>query len=51
VPTIAESLTEGTLSQFRKQVGDFIEQDEELATIEMDKIDVSVNAPHSGTIQ
>lgn len=51
VPTMAESITEGTLVQISKQVGDFVEQDEELATIETDKIDVSVNAPHSGIIQ
>ena len=48
---MAESITEGTLSQLTKEVGDFIEQDEEFATIETDKIDVSVNAPHSGVIQ
>lgn len=51
VPAMAESITEGTLSQLTKEVGDFIEQDEELATIETDKIDVSANAPHSGVIQ
>lgn len=28
VPTMAESITEGTLAQFRKQIGDVIEQDE-----------------------
>ncbi|KAJ5506807.1 Dihydrolipoamide succinyltransferase [Penicillium expansum] len=48
---MAESITEGTLSQFSKKVGDFIEADEELATIETDKIDVSVNAPLAGIIQ
>ncbi|KAJ5097997.1 hypothetical protein N7532_004998 [Penicillium argentinense] len=51
VPAMAESITEGTLAQLSKQVGDLVEQDEELATIETDKIDVSVNAPHSGIIQ
>lgn len=51
VPTMAESITEGTLVQMKKNVGDFVEQDEELATIETDKIDVSVNAPHAGIIQ
>lgn len=51
VPTMAESITEGTLTQFSKQVGDFVEQDEDLATIETDKIDVSVNAPHPGIIK
>lgn len=47
---MAESITEGTLKQWTKQVGDHVEQDEEVATIETDKIDVSVNAPKSGTI-
>ncbi|OKL62838.1 hypothetical protein UA08_02103 [Talaromyces atroroseus] len=51
VPEMAESITEGTLKQFTKQVGDFVERDEEIATIETDKIDVSVNAPESGTIK
>lgn len=50
VPPMAESLTEGSLKEFNKQVGDFIEQDELLATIETDKIDIEVNSPVSGTI-
>jgi 2-oxoglutarate dehydrogenase E2 component (dihydrolipoamide succinyltransferase) len=48
---MAESITEGTLNQFTKKVGDFIDADEELATIETDKIDVSVNVPLAGIIQ
>ena len=48
---MAESITEGTLKQFSKAVGDFVEQDEEIATIETDKIDVAVNAPEAGTIK
>ncbi|KAL4766759.1 hypothetical protein BDW60DRAFT_221781 [Aspergillus nidulans var. acristatus] len=51
VPQMAESITEGTLKQFSKQVGDYVERDEEIATIETDKIDVSVNAPESGVIK
>ncbi|GKZ27502.1 2-oxoglutarate dehydrogenase complex E2 component [Aspergillus brasiliensis] len=51
VPQMAESITEGTLKQFSKQIGDYVERDEEIATIETDKIDVSVNAPESGTIK
>lgn len=47
---MAESISEGTLSSFSKQVGDYVEQDEEIASIETDKIDVSVNAPEAGTI-
>ncbi|KAF8875470.1 hypothetical protein CPB85DRAFT_548366 [Mucidula mucida] len=50
VPQMAESITEGTLKSWSKQVGDSVEADEEVATIETDKIDVSVNAPQSGKI-
>jgi 2-oxoglutarate dehydrogenase E2 component (dihydrolipoamide succinyltransferase) len=48
---MAESISEGTLSTFTKQVGDYVELDEEIASIETDKIDVSVNAPEAGTIK
>ncbi|KAF5022774.1 hypothetical protein F66182_5189 [Fusarium sp. NRRL 66182] len=51
VPQMAESISEGTLKQFSKSIGDYIEQDEEIATIETDKIDVAVNATESGTIK
>ncbi|KAG6336997.1 hypothetical protein ID866_2098 [Astraeus odoratus] len=42
VPQMAESISEGTLKSWSKQVGDTVEVDEE--------IDVTVNAPMSGTI-
>ncbi|MCJ1432629.1 2-oxoglutarate dehydrogenase complex E2 component [Xylographa pallens] len=48
---MAESISEGTLKQWSKQIGDYVEQDEEIATIETDKIDVAVNAPEAGTIK
>ncbi|KAH0432615.1 dihydrolipoamide [Colletotrichum kahawae] len=64
VPQMAESISEGTLKQWSKQIGDFVEQDEEIATIETDKasclfqpstgrpgIDVAVNAPEAGVIK
>ncbi|KXJ90659.1 dihydrolipoyllysine-residue succinyltransferase [Microdochium bolleyi] len=51
VPQMAESITEGTLKQWSKQVGDYVELDEEIATIETDKIDVAVNATEAGTIK
>lgn len=47
---MAESISEGTLRSWSKQVGDTVEADEEVATIETDKIDVSVNAPTAGKI-
>ncbi|KAM3447252.1 hypothetical protein MY3296_008899 [Beauveria thailandica] len=51
VPQMAESISEGTLKQFTKSIGDYVELDEELATIETDKIDVAVNATEAGTIK
>ncbi|KAK9457647.1 hypothetical protein V1511DRAFT_494201 [Dipodascopsis uninucleata] len=50
VPQMAESITEGTLKQWVKNVGDYVERDEEVASIETDKIDVAVNAPEAGVI-
>ncbi|GLA67424.1 hypothetical protein AtubIFM54640_010743 [Aspergillus tubingensis] len=50
VPAMAESISEGVLTTFHKQVGDYVEQDEEIASIETDKIDVAINASESGTI-
>lgn len=38
VPQMAESISEGTLKQFSKQIGDYVELDEEIATIETDKV-------------
>ncbi|KAI8972813.1 dihydrolipoamide succinyltransferase [Trametes punicea] len=50
VPQMAESISEGTLKSWLKQPGDIVQADEEVATIETDKIDVSVNAPAAGRI-
>ncbi|EQL03544.1 Dihydrolipoamide succinyltransferase [Ophiocordyceps sinensis CO18] len=51
VPQMAESISEGTLKQFSKGIGERVERDEEIASIETDKIDISVNAPEAGTIK
>ncbi|OAA54519.1 Dihydrolipoamide succinyltransferase [Niveomyces insectorum RCEF 264] len=51
VPPMAESISEGTLKQFSKQIGEHVEADEEIATIETDKIDVAVNASEAGVIK
>ncbi|KAI9217689.1 hypothetical protein BC828DRAFT_408267 [Blastocladiella britannica] len=50
VPNMADSISEGTLKTWHKKVGDFVRADEEVATIETDKIDVAVNSPTSGII-
>lgn len=44
VPPMAESISEGTLKQFSKQIGERVEQDEEIATIETDKVSLVVGA-------
>ncbi|KAJ3344063.1 2-oxoglutarate dehydrogenase complex E2 component [Gonapodya sp. JEL0774] len=49
-PQMAESITEGTLSKWLKQVGDFVAKDEPVATIETDKVDVTINSPDAGVI-
>jgi 2-oxoglutarate dehydrogenase E2 component (dihydrolipoamide succinyltransferase) len=50
VPPMAESITEGTLASLPKKIGEAVEQDEEIASIETDKIDVLVNASEPGSI-
>lgn len=50
VPPMAESISEGTLAIFHKRVGDFVDEDGELASIETDKIDVAVQIPEGGVI-
>ncbi|KAH7159607.1 hypothetical protein B0J13DRAFT_580848 [Dactylonectria estremocensis] len=50
VPPMAESISEGTLSSLPKKVGEQIEADEEIASIETDKIDIAVNAPEAAVI-
>lgn len=38
VPQMAESISEGTLKTWMKKVGDHVEADEEIASIETDKV-------------
>jgi 2-oxoglutarate dehydrogenase E2 component (dihydrolipoamide succinyltransferase) len=38
VPQMAESISEGTLKSWLKQPGEFVSADEEVATIETDKV-------------
>jgi 2-oxoglutarate dehydrogenase E2 component (dihydrolipoamide succinyltransferase) len=47
VPQMAESISEGTLKQFSKGIGEYVEQDEELATIETDKVCCQHGSCHS----
>ena len=50
LPQMGESVTEGTVLEWRKQEGDRVEADEVLVDVSTDKIDAEVPAPASGTI-
>ncbi|KAJ1731253.1 2-oxoglutarate dehydrogenase complex E2 component [Coemansia biformis] len=51
VPHMADSITEGTLKSWARQVGEQVEQDEEVASIETDKVDIPVNSPVAGVLR
>ncbi len=50
MPAMGDSVAEGTVLEWRKQVGDTIAADETLVEISTDKVDAEVPAPASGTI-
>ncbi|MDF0726390.1 2-oxoglutarate dehydrogenase complex dihydrolipoyllysine-residue succinyltransferase [Cytobacillus sp. S13-E01] len=50
VPELAESLTEGTIAQWLKKEGDYIEKGEAIVELETDKVNVEVNSEYSGVI-
>jgi 2-oxoglutarate dehydrogenase E2 component (dihydrolipoamide succinyltransferase) len=50
VPVLGESLTEGSVANWLKSVGDVVAQDEPLLELETDKVTMEVNAPSAGTL-
>ena len=50
VPTLGESITEATLGQWLKKVGDTVAIDEPIASLETDKVAVEVPSPVAGVI-
>src|SRR5258708_39001492 len=50
MPQLGESVVEGTVSKWLKQVGDSIEAFEPLLEVSTDKVDTEVSAPASGGI-
>jgi 2-oxoglutarate dehydrogenase E2 component (dihydrolipoamide succinyltransferase) len=50
VPTLGESITEGTLAQWLKKPGDTVAADEPIASLETDKVTVEVPSPTAGTL-
>jgi 2-oxoglutarate dehydrogenase E2 component (dihydrolipoamide succinyltransferase) len=50
MPQLGETVTEGTILRWAKQVGDSVSEDEVLLEISTDKVDTEVPSPASGTI-
>ena len=50
MPKMGESITEGTILEWYKKIGDEIEQDETLLEIGTDKVDSEIPSPSSGVI-
>ena len=50
MPQMGESIAEGTVSKWLKQVGQAVERDEPILEISTDKVDAEIPAPAAGTI-
>jgi pyruvate dehydrogenase E2 component (dihydrolipoamide acetyltransferase) len=50
LPELGESVTEGTVTQWIKAVGDTVEVDEPLLEISTDKVDTEIPSPAAGTL-
>ncbi len=50
MPKMGESLTEGTVLEWKKAVGENIDKDETLLEIATDKVDAEIPSPVSGTL-
>lgn len=51
VPELAESITEGTIAEWLKKVGDTVEKGEAILELETDKVNVEVVSEEAGTLQ
>src|SRR5699024_8817852 len=50
LPELGESVTEGTVTRWLKQVGENVELDEPLLEISTDKVDTEIPSPVAGTL-
>ncbi len=50
MPQMGESIAEGTVSKWLKQVGEFVERDEPILEISTDKVDAEIPAPSAGML-
>lgn len=51
LPALGESVTEGTVTRWLKQVGDSVEVDEPLLEVSTDKVDTEIPSPVAGILQ
>ena len=51
LPALGESVTEGTVTRWLKQVGDSVAVDEPLVEISTDKVDTEIPSPIAGVIE
>jgi len=51
VPELAESITEGTIAEWLKQVGDNVDKGEAIVELETDKVNVEVVSEEAGVLQ
>jgi pyruvate/2-oxoglutarate dehydrogenase complex dihydrolipoamide acyltransferase (E2) component len=50
LPALGESVTEGTVTQWLKQVGDDVAVDEPLLEVSTDKVDTEIPSPAAGVL-
>ncbi len=50
LPALGESVTEGTVTRWLKQVGDSVEADEPLLEVSTDKVDTEIPSPVAGVL-
>ena len=50
LPALGESVTEGTVTRWLKQVGDNVEADEPLLEVSTDKVDTEIPSPAAGVL-
>ena len=51
LPALGESVTEGTVTRWLKNVGDTVEVDEPLLEISTDKVDTEIPSPFAGVLE
>src|SRR5947209_15102567 len=51
MPALGESVTEGTVTRWLKQVGEHVDVDEPLLEVSTDKVDTEIPSPVAGVVQ